>query len=212
MTDEPGSEDTENHTPVNDISNGRRGSMIDRWFPLASLLSYLADVVARVNVGVLKKLLAAFILGAFLLLGLAVLSLVAIDRMGQQVDDLTRLQQTTDSARDMYYLVTAQSHLRAMAILTEDASFNDRISSAKNAFIQNLDAVEAISGPEQTEFIRDLRNTEVRFTEADQLAFDIYQAGDMDEVMDFHLAVEHPISHELVLSQPNCWQDRDGEA
>lgn len=197
MTDDPGHEERGDAAPGHDSDGGGSDFRISRWFPLAGLLSYLADVVARVNVGVLKKLLTGFVLGALLLLGLSILSLVAIDRMGKQVDDLSRLQQTTDNARDMYYLVTAQSHYRAMAILTDDASFNDRIDVAKQAFIRNVDTVDALGGLGQTELIRDLRNTEVRFAEANEQALVLYEAGDMDEVMDFHLSVEHPISHEL---------------
>ena len=170
---------------------------VKRPFPLASLLGYLADVVARFNVGVLRKLLIGFLAGAMLLLGMAVLSLVVIGQMSQRVDDLTRLQTTVDSARDMYYLVTAQSHFRAMSILTHDEANNDKIAFAKESFIDNLNALEEASPPEQAGIFRNLRDLNSLYAESSTEALALFEAGEMDALMDLHLSEEHAISHEL---------------
>lgn len=184
-------------TPTPGPQGGGGGHPIGKWLPLAGLLGYISDVVARINVGVLRKLLFGFFAGALLLLGMAILSLLGIRHMGQQVDELTRLQRTIDSARDMYYLVTAQSHYRAMAVLTQDDSYNDQIQFAKETFIRNLEAVESANSPEKAEFFQNLRDTERRYSASSAQLLSLYEEGRMEEVLDLHLTVEHPISHEL---------------
>ncbi len=61
--------------------------------PLRGPLGPLVNAVARVRASVHTKLLMGFLVGALLLLGMAVLSLVVINRMDQRVDALTRLQE-----------------------------------------------------------------------------------------------------------------------
>ncbi len=120
----------------------------------------MVDFVARINTGVFTKLLSGFLVGALLLLGMGVLSLVVIARMSQRVEDLNLLQEKADLARQMIYGVTAQSHFRAMALVCEfvelpssaspddctpDPPWNDRIASSKGKFLEHLDAVDEMS-------------------------------------------------------------------
>ena len=102
--------------------------------PLPSLLRPLVDWVARVNTTVHTKLLAGFLGIALLLLAMGVLSVTVLSRVNHQVDTLTALNEQTDLAREMIYKVTAQMHYRAMALVTNDASWNDKISLAKDDF------------------------------------------------------------------------------
>jgi predicted PurR-regulated permease PerM len=76
------------------------------------------DLVARLKTTVHLKLLAGFLVIALLLLLMGILSIVVIARMNQQVDQLVALQAQTDLARQAIYSVTAQSHYRAMALIT----------------------------------------------------------------------------------------------
>src|SRR5256884_596200 len=92
--------------------------------PLVGVLRPLIDVVASIPVSVHAKLLTGFLASALLLLAMGLISLAMIDRMGQRVDELNRLQEKVDRSRQMEYLVTAQSHYRAMALLTRDDSNN----------------------------------------------------------------------------------------
>src|SRR5439155_9901895 len=98
--------------------------------PLPSFLRALVDWVARVNATVHTKLLAGFLVIALLLLAMGVLSVTVLSRVNHQVDTLTALNEQTDLAREMIYKVTAQMHYRAMALVTNDASWNDKISLA----------------------------------------------------------------------------------
>lgn len=112
---------------------------------------WLADRVARINVGVHSKLLTGFLIGAVLVLVLAALSLVVISRMSGQVEQLSTLHRNVDLARQMNYLVTAQSHFRAMALLTADDSWNVKIDNAKQTYSVHLAAVEGNSSRDQTD-------------------------------------------------------------
>src|SRR5829696_8396476 len=109
-------------------------------FPLRPLV----DVVAGLNVSVHTKLIAGFMVGALLLLGMGVLCVVVIDRMGGRLAEITRLQEKSDRARQMEYLVTAQSHYRTMHLLTQDEGNVDKIADAKRTFAEHLTVVEGI--------------------------------------------------------------------
>ncbi len=115
--------------------------------PLGGLLNPLVAAVARTRASVHTKLLAGFLVGALLILAMGVLNLLILARMSDRVAELTRLHEKVDWARRMEYQVTAQSHFRAMALLTRDDSNNDKITSAKRTFLEGLDALERLSPP-----------------------------------------------------------------
>jgi class 3 adenylate cyclase/CHASE3 domain sensor protein len=143
------------------------------------------------------KLLFGFLVGALLLLAMGILSLVVIDRMSQRIETITRLQEKVDRTRQMEYLITAQSHYRAMALLTRDESNNDKIASAKRAFLEHLSAIEHMSPPDQQDFLRRVREADARFAVSSDKVLGLYRAGNIAEAQALHLAEEHPISHEL---------------
>ena len=161
------------------------------------LLTPLVDLVARLNTSVHTKLLAGFLFGALLLLGMGVLSLVVIGRMSDQVRQLERLEQRVDWSNQMIYAVTSQSHFRAMALLTRDDTNNDKIAAAKQTFAELLDKSQAAASPDQATFFARLRDANNRYTQAGETILAAYKAGDIDAAMRGHLALEHPISHEL---------------
>jgi class 3 adenylate cyclase/CHASE3 domain sensor protein len=165
--------------------------------PFARLFRPLIDVAAGINASVHTKLLVGFCAGAVLLLGMGVLSLLIIDRMNQRVDDLARLQEKVERSRQMEYAVTAQSHYRAMALLTQDNSNNDKIANAKRDFLEHLNAVERMSPPSQADFFRSVREANDRFAASSDRVLALYREGNLDEAMRLHLQQEHPISHEL---------------
>src|SRR6185295_9069989 len=122
-----------------------------------------------------------FLMGALLLVAMAVLGLVVIGRMNERVQDVDRLQEKTSRAQQMLYAVTAQSHYRAMALLTQDDKFNTQIADAKKTF-------------------RDLRTANDSYTAASARVLALYQAGDLAGARQLHLDQEHPISHVLEAS------------
>ncbi|MCW2632504.1 MAG: Histidine kinase, partial [Pseudonocardia sp.] len=157
----------------------------------------LVDRAARVRATVHTKLLAGFLAGALLLVAMAVLSFLVINRMGTRVDQLSQLQDKMDRARQMEYAITAQSHYRAMALLTRDDSNNQKIATAKRNFTDNLTAVEQLSAADQQPFFDKVRAIDTRYDAASAQTLTLYQAGDIPAAMNLHLTQEHPISHEL---------------
>ena len=84
----------------------------------------VVDAVARINLSVHRKLLFGFLIIAMLLVGTAIMSLVVISRMSGRVAELDRLQARASQAQQMLYLITAQSHYLAMALLTRGAAMD----------------------------------------------------------------------------------------
>jgi len=156
----------------------------------------IVDAVARINIGIHRKLLAGFLAGALLLVGMAVLSLVVIGRMNERVSDLDRLQEKTSRAQQMLYAVTAQSHYRAMALLTHDDKFNTQIADAKKTFSDLLDEM-ARADPSDAALLQGLRTANDTYTAASARVLALYQAGDLAGATNLHLTDEHPISHVL---------------
>jgi CHASE3 domain sensor protein len=144
-----------------------------------------------------SRLLTAFLVGAILLAGMGALSLVAIERMSQRVAELEILQEKVDRGRQIEYQVTAQSHYRAMALLTNDDSNNVKIADAKKAITSHLERLQVLSGSEQTGFFDKFSEADRRFDSSSERVLAFYRAGDIDAAMQLHLAEEHPISHEL---------------
>jgi signal transduction histidine kinase/CheY-like chemotaxis protein len=156
----------------------------------------VVDAVARINIGIHRKLLAGFLAGALLLVGMAILSLVVIGRMNERVSDLDRLQEKTSRAQQMLYAVTAQSHYRAMALLTHDDKFNTQIADAKKTFSDLLDEM-AQADPSDAALLQGLRTANDTYTAASARVLALYQAGDLAGATNLHLTDEHPISHVL---------------
>ena len=157
------------------------------------------DDVARIRASVHVKLLFGFLAGALLLVALAVLSLVVIGRMNDRVQELGRLQLQTSQAQRMLYAVTAQSHYRAMALLTHDPKYNAQIADAKKTFAGLLDAM-AQDDAADSAILASLRTANDSYTAASERVLGLYTAGDLAGASQLHLQQEHPISHVLEAS------------
>jgi class 3 adenylate cyclase/HAMP domain-containing protein len=165
--------------------------------PLPGFLRPLVDWVARVDTTVHMKLLAGFLAIALLLLAMGVLSVIMLSRVNGQVDALTAFNRQTDLARQMIYTVTAQMHYRAMALVTNDASWNDKITLAKEDFGKDLAEIRAFPEPDRKSFFDDLDAVNARFAASSASVTDLYNAGRVDDALEMHIAQEHPISHQL---------------
>jgi class 3 adenylate cyclase/CHASE3 domain sensor protein len=174
------------------------------------ILRPLVDGIAGIKASVHTKLLAGFLTGALLLLGMGVLSLVVIERMSQRVSELNRLETKVDLARQMEYEVTGQSHYRAMALLTKDSTNNDKIANAKQQFAANLDSIEKLSSPgdrPRAAFFTKVRDHNAQFAASNDKVLGLYQqalaapadqqSALLQKALDVHLKEEHPISHLL---------------
>jgi signal transduction histidine kinase len=186
---------------------GREGGPIvaasrgDQELPLlARPLAPLIRGVARIPASVHAKLLSGFVIGALLLLGMAILSFVTLAQMRQRMDDLSRAQEMVTRSQQMLYDVTSSMHYRAMAILTQDTSENAAVTQADNDFQSNLSVVERLNGPGDAGFFRSVQQTNAAFLALGAQVVKLYNAGNMSGALSLHLSEEHPISHLLETS------------
>jgi signal transduction histidine kinase len=156
----------------------------------------VVDAVARVKASVHRKLLLGFLGGALLLVGMAIMSLLVIGRMNERVTELSALQLKVDRAQQMLYAVTAQSHYRAMALLTGDDKYTGEIATAKATFASLLDQMQQ-ADPADAALYNSLRATNEGFAASSARATALYEAGDTAGAMRVHLTEEHPASHML---------------
>lgn len=161
------------------------------------ILRPLVDRVAKVQATVHTKLLIGFFTIALLLLSLGVLSVLVLNRVNSQVETLTTLNAQADNARQMIYGVTAQSHFRAMAIVTDDPSWNDKISVAKGNFRAELEEIRSYGFEANAPVLVALGATDSKFALASNEVTDLYNAGNLDAALRLHVDSEHEISHEL---------------
>ena len=158
----------------------------------------LVDSVARINLGVHRKLLFGFLIVALLLVAMAGLSIGVISRMSDRVAELDRLEAKATGAQQMLYLVTAQSHYRAMALLTHNAShdYNQDIATAKQKFGELLIELER-DDPSDHAFFQQLQAANDVFAQDSAAVLAAYQAGDFTKAQELHIAREHAQSHVL---------------
>jgi class 3 adenylate cyclase/HAMP domain-containing protein len=165
--------------------------------PLSPFLQPFVDAVARIRATVHTKLLAGFMVIAVLLLSMGIVSVVVLERINDQVERLTALSNQVNTAREMIYEVTAQSHYRAMALLTKDTSWTDKIYTAKNDFDTNMQEIQTYAVTSQTSFFQDLAAAnEVYRTSSDEVTR-LYDEHREHEALLAHIEQEHTQSHVL---------------
>lgn len=142
--------------------------------------------MARKRVSMHLKLLSGYLAGAFLVLGMAIMTLIVISNMTHQVDELTRLQNQVEAAGKKKNLLTSLLHFRTLGLLTDDPSHNDRIEEAKVQFAEELAIAESNSPPSKDEFFQQLRVAKAGLVEAGTRVMASYQAGDLDEAVRIH--------------------------
>ena len=107
---------------------------------------------------------------------MGILSLAVIGRMNERVEELDHLQEKTSRAQQMLYAVTAQSHYRAMALLTLDDSFNTKITDAKQTFVRLLDAME-LADPAEAPFFESVRAANDAYAVTSAEVLSLYEVG-----------------------------------
>ncbi|MEP6758462.1 MAG: adenylate/guanylate cyclase domain-containing protein [Actinomycetota bacterium] len=165
--------------------------------PLPGFLLPVVDMVARIRATVHTKLLAGFLVIAVLLLSMGVVSIVILDRVNDQVTKLTALSDQVNQARKMIYEVTAQSHYRAMALLTRDPSWTDKIYTAKSDFASNLAEIRTYAVAAQPQFFDALATANQIYAESSDRVTKLYQDGEIHAALLMHIDQEHTQSHVL---------------
>src|SRR5437870_6639363 len=154
--------------------------------PLPRIARPFVDRVARVRATVHTKLLAGFLVIALLLLAMGVLCILVLSRVNEQVETITALNRQTDQAREMIYEVTAQSHYRAMALLTGEQTYTEKIYVAKNDFVQNLAELRTYAIPDRTAFFDDLQAANDGFTVMSDEVTALDQQGNQKKAVGMH--------------------------
>jgi class 3 adenylate cyclase len=126
-----------------------------------------------------------------------VVSILVIRQMNEQAHQLLLLNEQNELARQGIYAVTSQSHYRAMALITQVDSWNDKIETAKENFVNYLDDIAAVGGSGIGQRIDRMRSINERFADAGAEVLRLYEEGDTDRALDLHISAEHEISHEL---------------
>ena len=141
----------------------------------------VVEAVARVKAGVHRKLLFGFLIGALLLVAMALLSLLVIRQMNDRMIELNDAQVKAGRAQEMLYAVTAQSHYRAMALLLpEDAArYNGQVEEAKATFAQLLDELQRAE-PANAAFYEDVRTVNEEYRQSGQKVLALIDQGDTD--------------------------------
>ncbi len=165
--------------------------------PLPWFVRPLVDRVARINATVHTKLLAGFLVIAVLLLAMGIVSIVVLNRINQQVARLTLLSDQVAQAQTMIYEVTAQSHYRAMALLTHDPSWTEKIYLAKNDFDANLGKIRTYAIPSQPEFFDGLAHDNEVFRAWSDRVTQLYDDHRVRTALLLHIEQEHTQSHVL---------------
>ena len=165
--------------------------------PLPRLLRPFVDAVARIETTVHTKLLAGFLLIALLLLSMGVACVVVLERIDSQVVRLTALSNQVNQAREMIYEVTAQSHYRAMALLTNDSTWTDKIYTAKAEFDADLAQIQTYAVPAQPEFFRELSTANETYRALSDEVTALDAADRHHDAVDLHTTQEHDQSHVL---------------
>lgn len=164
---------------------------------LPPLIRPAVDFIARIRATIHAKLLAGFLIIAVLLVMMGIMSILVIREMNRQARQLILLTEQNDLARQGIYAVTAQSHFRAMALITKIDSWNDKIETAKADFDTHLDGIAALGGPEVKESVDRMQEIDERFADAGAEVLALYEGGDFRDALNLHVSAEHEISHEL---------------
>jgi len=169
------------------------------------------NFVARLRLSVHNKLLVGFLSGALLLVGMAALSLVVINRMNERMVAFNVEAEKVDIAQRMLYDVTAQSHYRAMALLSKGGPsigiWNAKVAARKDHFeslLQNLWELD----PGDAAFYHALSEANLRYAAASVRVDLAFEAKHRDQAVVLHLKEEHPASHVVedilgTCNQPN---------
>ena len=132
--------------------------------------------VARVQAGVHRKLLFGFLVGAVLLVAMAVLSVLVIRQMNDRMTELRDAQLKAGRAQEMLYEVTAQSHYRAMALLGVDgAGNNGKVETAKATFADLLDELQRAE-PANAAFYENVRTVNEEYRQSGQRVLALFDA------------------------------------
>jgi CHASE3 domain sensor protein len=166
--------------------------------PPIRFLNPVVEWVARLRWSLHTKLLAGFLLVVLLLFSVIGTVLYITYRIEQRTVRVAQLGEQVSRARQMEYSVTAQSHFRAMHLLTGDPANDQKLVAARQNFSAHLGYLEGVVVEEEGKTIlARLREANLPYGLTGQKVDRFAQAGDLAGAMKTHLEEEHPASHVL---------------
>lgn len=172
----------------------RRGSDGDG---VPVLLRPFVDFVAHIQARLETKLLAGFLVISVLMLALGIGSLLVVNRLDSQVQELSALEEQMNHAQDMLYNITSQSHFRTMALLTGEPVWDDKLGAAKERFTSLVIDTETIAIGDHGDLFADLNEFNIRYDEAGRRVTSLQESNDIEGALRVHIQSEHEISHDL---------------
>jgi len=165
--------------------------------PPIRLLNPIVNWVARLSVSLHTKLLVGFLLVSFLVFVVVGLNLWLLYRVEERALRAAGPAQQVARAGRMEYAVTAQSHFRAMHLLTGDPANDQKLMGARQDFSAHMGYLEGVMDGEGKALLAKLREANIPFQVHGQVVDRLAQAGDLAGALKVHLESEHPASHEL---------------
>jgi len=160
-------------------------------------LGSLVRAVARVQVSVHFKLLAAFLLVALLVAAMGAMSLEIIKTMSTQSEAMHHAHQRVTSARQAQHALAMQMNYTAMALILRDEATIGSILRENNRLNSALAHIDDAAPPEERDVIQRIRTAqgEVMATVAD--VANLVRDGKIDEAMQLQLKAGYPLFRQV---------------
>jgi len=171
----------------------RAARLLLSFTPLGSLVR----AVARVQVSVHFKLLAAFLLVALLVAAMGAMSLEIIKTMSTQSEAMHRAHERVTSARQAQHALAMQMNYTAMALILRDEATIASILRENNRLNSALAQIDDAAPPEERGVIQRIRTAqgEVMATVAD--VANLVRDGKIDEAMQLQLKAGYPLFRQV---------------
>jgi HAMP domain-containing protein len=142
-------------------------------------------------------LLAGFLLVVLLFLGVVGTITYLTHRIEERTLRVARLAEEVARAGRIEYAVTAQMHYRAMALLTGDVSYDEKLVAARQDFSNHVGFLEGLEDAQGKSILARLKEANIPFQLSGHKVDRFAQAGDVSGARKVHLDDEHPLSHVL---------------
>ena len=157
--------------------------------PLGALVRW----VARIQTSVHTKLLCAFLLIAFLIIGVGAISLQILAAMGRHIRSLDEAHERVHWSQQIQHALALQMHYTAMALVRQDEGAVAQILRENNRFNDTLARIEGAAPPDERTLIQQIRTAQ---DEAMAVVADIansIRAGEIDDAMHALTTREEPL-------------------
>ncbi len=160
-------------------------------------LGLLVRAVARLRISVHGKLLAGFLLVAFVVAVMGAMSLEIITRMSRQAEAMHEAHQRVTAARQAQHALAMQMSFTAMALILRDEATIGSILRENNRLNTMLAEIEDAAPAEEREIIQRIRTAqgEVMATVAD--VANLVRDGKIDEAMELQLTTGYPLFRQV---------------